>query len=127
LRGALRQLPLTGLARTSSASIAVIAHERMAGVKRRPCGNSSSAFGTGPLGVSSIFVSPLRSAGHGEWRYTAVPLPYRSQFVCEAGLIETAGVDPFDAMGSHSRDWCDSDEAARARLAVAAAGVAVGE
>jgi hypothetical protein len=46
--------------------------------------------------------------------------PYRAQFVvCEAGLIEAAGVDPsdldWDRMG---RDWVKpTDEAARGRLA----------
>jgi len=48
--------------------------------------------------------------------------PYRSQFfVCEAGLIETAGVDPFDADWDRmGRDWVKpADEAARERLAKA--------
>ncbi|MEP7361751.1 MAG: hypothetical protein ABI972_00725 [Acidobacteriota bacterium] len=47
--------------------------------------------------------------------------PYRSQFfVCEAGLIETAGVDPFDADWDRmGRDWVKpSDAAARGRLAL---------
>lgn len=46
--------------------------------------------------------------------------PYRSQFfVCEAGLIETAGVDPFDADWDRmGRDWVKpADEVARRRLA----------
>lgn len=46
--------------------------------------------------------------------------PYRSQFfVCEAGLIEAAGVDPLDADWDRmGRDWVSpADDAARARLA----------
>jgi hypothetical protein len=46
--------------------------------------------------------------------------PYRTQFfVCEAGLIETAGVDPFDADWDRmGRDWVKpANEAARGRLA----------
>ncbi len=45
--------------------------------------------------------------------------PYRTQFfVCEAGLIEAAGVDPLDADWDRmGRDWVrPADEGARARL-----------